>query len=204
MVDAAVKSGAGGSSSRSANTGHTLPAVLPPGASQPHDARLNCRSSSRALRLAGCLRQRCPRLLCLAKCNAVPPVPQQQALCPDFDPGAPCVSRRGNASWRHRQRDVRTPDPQLNDSLYLLCPALCSAPPAAAATAKAPVAPTAKVAPPPAAKATAAGSAAAQLERQSSGGPTAAMEDGDIFKSADRQRAGIKDAVPSVKKARGH
>ena len=49
----------------------------------------------------------------------------------------------------------------------------------------------------------AAGSSA-PLDRQLSGGASKPMEDGDLFKSTDRQRAGIKDAVPSVKKVRGH
>lgn len=72
--------------------------------------------------------------------------------------------------------------------------------PAAAAGKAAAAAPAAKAAAAPAAKAAAAGSAAGQLDRQSSGGGAASMEDGDLFKTTDRQRAGIKDAVPSVRK----
>lgn len=87
---------------------------------------------------------------------------------------------------------------------HLLRPAPCSATPAAVAGKAAAPAPAAKAAAAPSAKATAAGSAAGQLDRQSSGGGAASMEDGDLFKTTDRQRAGIKDAVPSVRKVRGH
>lgn len=79
MVDAAVKSGAGGSSSRSARA-RSLPAVLLCAAGPPLDVDLNRRSAAAVCHgPAQCLRQQRPRLSCLATCNAVL---QQRASLP--------------------------------------------------------------------------------------------------------------------------
>ncbi len=81
------------------------------------------------------------------------------------------------------------------------CPCLCSATTAAKPAAAAAAKPTPAAAAKPAAVKPAAAGAAAN-ERQASGS-LAGMADGDLFKSADRQRAGVRDAVPAVKKVGG-
>lgn len=202
MVDAAVKSGAGGSSSRSARANATLPVLLQSAASAWHLGNSKRRSAAAARHApAGCLQRRCPRLF-FASCNAMPPTPQQQAFCPACDPGAACISSTITLMAASHSQRCGMPNLISCHAPSAARPAMCSTTPTAAA-AKPAAAPAAKVVAAPAPVTAAATSTAAQLDRQSSGGAAAAaMEDGDIFKSADRQRAGIKDAVPAVKKVR--
>ncbi|KAL4423706.1 hypothetical protein ABPG75_001007 [Micractinium tetrahymenae] len=205
MVDAAVKSGVGGSnSSRSAHPQRFPPVAIRPAGCQLHVVDLSCGTAvAMLLGHAKSLLQQCPA--CLA--HVMPCLPrlssEHLALRSTLEQHASAAA----LPPRVRHTQCRTPDVAPCSLPCLPCPGLCSAAPAAnaakaaaPAATKAAAAPAFKAAAAPAAKAAASGGAAGQLDRQSSGGAAAAMEDGDLFKSTDRQRAGIKDAVPSVKK----